>query len=110
VLPLRKILPPGASASDSAIALIVGLDIMAIRRPIILEGKHMSVKYVITDPARSAEDMPGFAMDSPIEGWIFTWLLSAATRFSTEQEAEEAIKRHYPGDKGKGLLVRPVSK
>jgi hypothetical protein len=51
------------------------------------------MKWIIVD--RYSNDK-GYGFNSPIEGWIFTILKSAATRFNSKQEAQEAIKKHYP--------------
>lgn len=51
----------------------------------------------------------GYAMNSPLEGWIFTVLLSAATKFDTKEEAEKAIATHYNYHSGVRLVVRPYS-
>ncbi len=71
-------------------------------------------KFVIVDPARSTEEYVGFAMNSPIEGWVFTTMLSLATRFDSEETAKKAIKAHYTGRRGDSsasqLVVKPVSK
>ncbi len=71
-------------------------------------------KFVIVDPPRSTEEYVGFAMNSPIEGWIFTTMLSIATRFNSEEAALKAIKAHYTNRRGDEsadrLLVQPVSK
>ena len=65
------------------------------------------IKYVICDPARDAEEMPGYGFHSPIEGWIFTYLLAAATRFDSREHAENAMRRHY--SQHPQLLVTPVT-
>jgi hypothetical protein len=68
------------------------------------------MKYVICDPARSDKELPGFAVNDPLEGWTFTYLLSHATRFDSEDEARKALNAHYKGDRGRDLLVTPVTK
>jgi hypothetical protein len=68
------------------------------------------MKYVICDPADPGrpDSRPGFAVNDPIEGWIFTLLLPQATRFDTVEAAEGAVRQHYRGRKG--LVVAPVSR
>ena len=60
------------------------------------------MKYLIFNPippsAAAHHAGGGFAVNNPIEGWIFTVLESAATRFDTVQEAEKIIKVYYAGD------------
>jgi hypothetical protein len=48
------------------------------------------MQYVIYDSKNT-----GFAVNSLMEGWIFTTLLSAATRFDSESEAKEVRKKYY---------------
>jgi len=68
------------------------------------------MKYVICDPARSGKEQSGYAVNDPLEGWIFTILLSAATRFDSADEAERAICNHHRGEIGSDLIVTPVTK
>lgn len=73
--------------------------------PCLLEKK---MPFVIVDPARDHEEQPGFAVKQEIEGWLFTYLLPAATRFTTREEALKCIRTHYKGQKQ--LTVSEVSK
>lgn len=51
----------------------------------------------------------GWACYNGIEGWHFTTLQTAATRFNTREQAKEAISKHYPND-SKHLTVKSVDK
>jgi hypothetical protein len=50
------------------------------------------MKFVIVDRYSKQK---GYAYESPLEGWIFTTLISTAKRFNTRNEAQEVIKIHY---------------
>jgi len=50
----------------------------------------MKTVYVIHD-----ERGGGWAVNDPIEGWIFTTLDSSATEFATVEEAKTAMRQHY---------------
>lgn len=65
-------------------------------------------QYIIVDnpPQDTKDQMPGYVANIPMEGWIFTWLLSRAERFSSEEEAWKVIQKHYPGSKN--LTVNPI--
>lgn len=71
-------------------------------------------KFVIAMPAdrqkfAAVRDVPAYAVNDPINGWIYTILLSAATRFDSEREARTIINCKYPSDKDI-LVIAPVSK
>jgi hypothetical protein len=59
-------------------------------------------KYLIQDPDRG-----GFAKNDPIEGWIFTVLEAAATRFDSFEEAGKIADQHYnPGRKVRVRIIK----
>jgi hypothetical protein len=63
----------------------------------------MKTEFVIQDPDH---DPHGYAKDDPIEGWIFTILLAAATRFSSFAEARKVADAHYnPGRKTRVRII-----
>lgn len=64
------------------------------------------VYYVIVDPARRPDELDGFAVNDPIEGWIFTWLPEHATRFDTATAARRTIAIAY--QKQPWLSIRKV--
>lgn len=65
----------------------------------------MPTQYIIVDQP-TPQEMPGFVANIPMEGWIFTWLLSRAERFSSEEEARKVIQKHYP--EWKNLTVNSI--
>ena len=54
----------------------------------------MKTAFLIYDSAGG-----GYARNGPIEGWHFTRLMTAAEKFATKADAEQAIRQHFqPGD------------
>lgn len=53
--------------------------------------KPATKKYLIRDAGGG-----GWAYNDPIEGWIFTTMQYAATKFDSRKAAKAAIREHYP--------------
>lgn len=50
-------------------------------------------------------DEPGFAWDSPMEGWIFAVCVNHATVFTSEQDARKIVHEFY---RSKRVEILPV--
>ena len=65
-------------------------------------------RFIIKDPPRSPDELPGYAVHDPINGWILTYLLSHATTFETAHLAAVALLAHYREADRLGLRVCAV--
>jgi hypothetical protein len=46
----------------------------------------------------------GYVLRSVMDGWVFTYLLSAATRFETKAEALAVVREHYSDVRGRLVI------
>ncbi len=66
---------------------------------------HVTDRWLIEDTVHG-----GWAVNDPIEGYIFTILKQHATRFASFEEARQVADRHFnPGRKVRVAIVRDVT-